>query len=132
MVETRDGEERGTCPIFANTTFSLAFGATNSCFGFSCQAEIQRFRELDADGSGDLSLEEVISGASILGVSETFAAELFKEVDTDGSGSSTFHNSRIKFTRVIVTISFALSHLFSIDGRISSKVPQQECRRAHG
>ena len=59
----------------------------------SCQAEIQRFRELDADGSGDLSLEEVISGASILGVSESFAAELFKEVDADGSGSSMLHNS---------------------------------------
>ena len=43
---------------------------------------------MDSDGSGDLSLEELIAGASILNLTSEEATHLFNELDYDGSGSS--------------------------------------------
>ena len=37
--------------------------------------------------SGELDIDEVKAGASILGITEEQAEELFHEIDTDGGGS---------------------------------------------
>ena len=45
-----------------------------------------KFKAIDADGNGALSLSEVISGAELLGLSEDEARAYFAELDADGSG----------------------------------------------
>jgi hypothetical protein len=45
-----------------------------------------KFRALDADGNGALSLEEVVAGASLLDLSEVDARLYFTDLDADGSG----------------------------------------------
>ena len=42
---------------------------------------------IDADGSGELDLDELRAGASILGITEDEAEALFREMDTDGGGT---------------------------------------------
>ena len=49
--------------------------------------EEKRFRMIDADGSGELDLDELRAGASILGITEDEAEALFREMDTDGGGT---------------------------------------------
>jgi len=46
----------------------------------------EKFRALDTDGNCALSLDEVISGAELLGLSEDEARAYFAELDADGSG----------------------------------------------
>ena len=45
-----------------------------------------RFKALDADGNGSLDLNEVLSGAHLLNLSEDQARAWFQELDVDGSG----------------------------------------------
>jgi Ca2+-binding EF-hand superfamily protein len=42
---------------------------------------------IDADGSGELSIEEVLAAAPLLGLTEEQAALFFVELDDDNSGS---------------------------------------------
>jgi len=42
---------------------------------------------IDADRSGELNLDELKAGASILGITEDEAEALFREMDTDGGGT---------------------------------------------
>ena len=49
--------------------------------------EEKRFRMIDADGSGELDLDELRAGASILGITKDEAETLFREMDTDGGGT---------------------------------------------
>ena len=66
------------------------------------EREIQRFRDIDADGSGELDLEEVKKGAVILGITEEDAEALFKEIDADGSGSISMEEVTHPFFQLVL------------------------------
>ena len=47
----------------------------------------KRFAKIDQDGDGVLTLQEVVEGATILGLSEAEELEFFKKLDVDKSGT---------------------------------------------
>ena len=66
----------------------------------------KRFRALDADGSGSLSLEEAMAGAKILDLTEEQAKEWFIELDTDGGGDVDIDEFLARCARSTQTRSF--------------------------
>lgn len=48
---------------------------------------IEKFATIDADGSGEIELPELLANAAALGLSEDKAKELFIQLDADGNGT---------------------------------------------
>ena len=53
----------------------------------SLEEAMKKFRSIDADGSGDLTLLEILDGAPLLQLKQEDAQRWFGELDVDGSGT---------------------------------------------